>query len=158
MCEDTYFYFKALINSRKVTILPKNYLYVYNTFENKKTAIHGHDLKKFNNFLKGMNYTKELLKDLNLSMNVFLAENISSLLLIFSNLSKNDKKEVVMKIYDFERDLNIEIPRKEIALLNSFILKKQFRVAIFISDCYSFMYNNKIIKNIYRKFNNSKNG
>jgi len=158
LCEDTYFYFKALINSRKVTILPKNYLYVYNTFENKKTAIHGHDLKKFNNFLKGMNYTKELLKDLNLSMNVFLAENISSLLLIFSNLSKNDKKEVVMKIYDFERDLNIEIPRKEIALLNSFILKKQFRVAIFISDCYSFMYNNKIIKNIYRKFNNSKNG
>ena len=158
LCEDTYFYIKALINSRKVTILPKNYLYVYNTFENKKTAIHGHDLKKFNNFLKGMNYTKELLKDLNLSMNVFLAENISSLLLIFSNLSKNDKKEVVMKIYDFERDLNIEIPRKEIALLNSFILKKQFRVAIFISDCYSFMYNNKIIKNIYRKFNNSKNG
>lgn len=73
MCEDTYFYFKALINSEKVTLLPKNYLYIYNTFENKKTAIHGHDLKKFNNFLKGMNYTKELLKDLNLSMNVFFS-------------------------------------------------------------------------------------
>ena len=158
LCEDTYFYFKALINSEKVTLLPKNYLYVYNTFENKKTAIHGHDLKKFNNFLKGMNYNKELLKDLNLSMNVFLAENISSLLLIFSNLSKNDKKEAIIKVYEFEKDLNVEIPRKEIAILNSFILKKQFRRAIIISNFYSFLYNNNAIKNVYRKFNNSKNG
>lgn len=158
LCEDTYFYFKALINSNKVTLLPKNYLYVYNTFENKKTAIHGHDIKKFNNFLRGIKYTKELLDGINLSMNVFLAENIASLLLIFSNLEKSYKNESVLKIYEFEKDLNIQIPRKEIALLNSFILKKQFGLAIFISNCYSFLYNNNSIKNIYRKFNNSKNG
>ena len=158
LCEDTYFYFKALINSKKVTILPKDYLYVYNTFENKKTAIHGHNLTKFNNFLKGMNYTKELLRDLNFSINVFLAENIASLLLIFSNLDKKDKKEAVLKIYDFEKDLNVVIPRPEISLLNRFILKKQFGFAIFISNCYSFLYNNNTVKNIYRKFNNSKNG
>ena len=59
---------------------------------------------------------------------------------------------------EFEKDLNVEIPRMEIALLNSFILKKQFNLAIFISNCYSFLYNNNSIKNIYRKFNNSKNG
>lgn len=158
LCEDTYFYFKALINSQKVTLLPKNYLYIYNTFENKKTAIHGHDLKKFNNFLKGMNYTKELLDNITLSMNVFLAENIASLLLIFSNLDKKDKKEAILEVYDFEKDLDFTIPRKEIDLLNKFILKKQFRTAIFVSDCYSFLYNNNTIKNIYRKFNNSKNG
>ena len=158
LCEDTYFYFKALINSNKVTVLPKNYLYVYNTFENKKTAIHGHDIKKFNNFLRGMKYTKELLDGINLSMNVFLAENIASLLLIFSNLEKSYKNESVLKIYEFEKDLNVQIPRKEISLLNSFILKKQFGLAIFISNCYSFLYNNNSIKNIYRKFNNSKNG
>lgn len=88
----------------------------------------------------------------------FLAENISSLLLIFSNLSKNDKKEAIIKVYEFEKDLNVEIPRKEIAILNSFILKKQFRRAIIISNLYSFLYNNNAIKNVYRKFNNSKNG
>ena len=158
LCEDTYFYFKALINSNKVTLLPKNYLYVYNTFENKKTAIHGHDIKKFNNFLRGMEYTKELLEGINLSMNVFLAENVASLLLIFSNLEKSYKNEAVVKIYEFEKDLNIQIPRKEISILNGFILKKQFGLAIFISNCYSFLYNNNSIKNIYRKFNNSKNG
>lgn len=157
LCEDTYFYFKALINSKKVTLLPKNYLYVYNTFENKKTAIHGHDMKKFNNFLKGMNYTKDLLNDLNLSINVFLAENIASLLLIFSNLNKKDKKEAIHKVYEFEKDLNVETPRKEIAILNNFILKEKFTVAIWISNFYSFLYNNNFIKNVYRKFNNSKN-
>ena len=158
LCEDTYFYFKALINSKKVTLLPKHYLYIYNTFENKKTAIHGHDIKKFNNFLRGIEYTKELLGGINLSMNVFLAENIASLLLIFSNLEKSYKNDAVLKIYEFEKDLNIQIPRKEIAILNSFILKKQFVLAIFISNCYSFLYNNILIKNIYRKFNNNKNG
>ena len=158
LCEDTYFYFKALLNSKKVTLLPKNYLYVYNTFENRKTAIHGHDIKTFNDFLRGIEYTKELLGEINLSENVFLAENIASLLLIFSNLEGPYKNDAVLEIYEFEKDFDIEIPRKEIALLNSFILKKHFGLAIFISNCYSFLYNNSSIKNIYRKFNNSKNG
>lgn len=158
LCEDTYFYFKALINSKKVTLLPKKYLYVYNTFEDKKTAIHGHDLKKFNNFLKGMNYTKELLRNIDLSINVFLAENIASLLLIFSNLEKKDKKESILKVYEFEKDLDVQIPRKEISILNNLILKKHFTLAIWLSEFYSFLYNNKSIKNVYRKFNNSKNG
>lgn len=157
LCEDAYFYFKALINSKKVTLMPKHYLYVYNTFENKKTAIHGHNMEKFNRFLKGMNYIKDLLKDLNLSINVFLAENIASLLLIFSNLNNSDKKEAILKIYEFEKDLDVQIPRAEIAFLNSFILKKQFNMAIFLSNCYSALYNNNSIKNLYRKFNNSKN-
>ena len=158
LCEDAYFYFKALINSKNVTMLPKDYLYVYNTFENKKTAIHGHNLTKFNNFLKGMYYIKDLLSPLNLSFNVFLAENIASLLLIFSNLNKHDKKEAVLKIYEFEKDFDVQIPRKEIRILNNFILKKQFDIAIFVSDCYSKLYNSNFIKNLYRKFNNKKNG
>ena len=158
LCEDTYFYFKCLINSTKVTLLPKNYLYVYNTFENKKTAIHGHDMKKFNNFLKGMIYTRDLLNDIDLSIDVFLAENIAALLLIFSNLNKSDKKDAVLKVYEFEKDFVIQIPRKEISVLNNFIIKKQFKKAIFVSGCYSFLYNNAFIKNFYRKFNNRKNG
>ena len=155
LCEDTYFYFKSLINSSKVTILPQKYLYVYNVFENKNTAIHGHNIKKFDYFLKGINYTKDLLEKINLSMNVFLDENISSLLLIFSNLNKNDKKEAILKIYEFEKDLDINISRKEIDILNNYILKKKFKKAILLSDFYSLLYNNNLIKKVYRKSNNS---
>lgn len=154
LCEDTYFYFKALINSKKVTILPKNYLYIYNVFDDKQTAIHGHDMKKFDNFLKGIEYTQELLSDLGFSINVFLDENISSLLLIFSNLKKVYKKEAILKIYEFEKDLDIHVSRPEISILNNAIKKKQFKKAIFISNAYSFFYNNKFIKNIYKKLNN----
>ena len=155
LCEDTYFYFKSLINSSKVTILPQNHLYVYNVIENKNTAIHGHNIEKFYYFLKGINYTKDLLEKINLSMNVFLDENISSLLLIFSNLNKNDKKEAILKIYEFEKDLDINISRKEIDILNNYILKKKFKKAILLSDFYSFLYNNNLIKKVYRKSNNS---
>ena len=36
LCEDTYFYFKALINSNKISVLPNTQVYMYNTFEHKK--------------------------------------------------------------------------------------------------------------------------
>ena len=156
LCEDTYFYFKSLINSSKITLLPKNYLYVYNVFENKKTVIHGHNIEKFDYFFKGLKNTKDLLEKIDLSMNVFLDENISSLLLIFSNLHYDDKKEAILKIYEFEKDLEVNISRKEIAILNNCILKRQFKRAILISDLYSSFYRNKFIKNFYRKFNNRK--
>ena len=105
-----------------------------------------------------MNYTKELLNGVNFSINVFLAENIASLLLIFSNLTNDDKKEAILKIYEFEKDLNIKIPRKEIAILNNLILKKHFTLAIWLSNFYSLLYSNHFIKNVYRKLNNRKDG
>ena len=113
-------------------------------------------MAKFDYFLKGINYTKDLLEKINLSMNVFLDENISSLLLIFSNLNKDDKKEAILKIYEFEKDLDINISRKEIDILNNYILKK-FKKVIFLSNLYSTFYNNKFIRNVYRKLNNKSN-
>ena len=154
LCEDAYLYFKFLINSSKITILPKQYLYVYNVFENKQTAIHGHNMVKLDNFIRGMGYVMDLLKNVNFSINVFLDENISSLLLIFSNLKRGHKKEAVLKIYDFEKDLDIKVSRKEISILNNLILKKHFKRAILVSNCYSMLYNNGFIKNIYKKMNN----
>lgn len=160
LSEDTYFYFKLLLSSKKVSILPNDIVYVYNTFENKETAIHGHDLNKFNNFLKGLNQVKDLLNSTKFTNYIFLTDNISSLLLIFTNLNKKDKPLAVSKIYDFEKniDTNQLSLNKEILLLNNFIIKKKFKTAILISNIYYFLYNNKTIKTIYRQFNNKKRG
>ena len=119
LCEDTYFYFKALINSNKISVLPNTQVYMYNTFEHKKTAIHGHDIKKFNRFLKGMYNVNDLLEPVKLSQHVTIGENIGSLLLIFSNLDKSHKMYAVKEIYKFEKHLNckIDIHRREIAVL-----------------------------------------
>lgn len=159
LCEDTYFYFKALINSNKISILPNTQVYMYNTFEDKKTAIHGHDTEKFNKFLKGLYNVNKLLETVNLSPHIAIGENIGSLLLIFSNIDKKHKMVAIEKIYKFEKDIKckIDIHRKEIAILNNKILNKQFKQAIFISEVYSLLYNNQTIKSIYRKFNVRKN-
>ena len=159
LCEDTYFYFKALINSKKISVLPNTQVYMYNTFEHKKTAIHGHDIKKFNRFLKGMYNVNDLLEPVKLSQHVTIGENIGSLLLIFSNLDKSHKMYAVKEIYKFEKHLNckIDIHRREIAVLNNKVLNKQFKQAIFISKLYTSLYNNQTIKNLYRKFNIRKN-
>ena len=159
LCEDTYFYFKALINSNKISVLPNTQVYMYNTFEHKKTAIHGHDIKKFNRFLKGMYNVNDLLEPVKLSHHVTIGENIGSLLLIFSNLDKSHKMYAVKEIYKFEKYLNckIDIHRREIAVLNNKVLNKQFKQAIFISKLYTSLYNNQTIKNLYRKFNIRKN-
>ena len=140
LCEDTYFYFKALINSNKISVLPNTQVYMYNTFEHKKTAIHG-------------------LEPVKLSHHVTIGENIGSLLLIFSNLDKSHKMYAVKEIYKFEKHLNckIDIHRREIAVLNNKVLNKQFKQAIFISKLYTSLYNNQTIKNLYRKFNIRKN-
>ena len=159
LCEDTYFYFKALINSNKISVLPNTQVYMYNTFEHKKTAIHGHDIKKFNRFLKGMYNVNDLLEPVKLSQHVTIGENIGSLLLIFSNLDKSHKMYAVKEIYKFEKHLNckIDIHRREIAVLKNKVLNKQFKQAIFISKLYTSLYNNQTIKNLYRKFNIRKN-
>ena len=155
LCEDTYFYFKALISSNMISVLPNTQVYMYNIFEDKQTAIHGHDTEKFNKFLKGLYKVNKLLETINLSPHIAIGENIGSLLLIFSNINKKHKMIAVKEIYKFEKDIKckIDIHRKEIAILNNKILNKQFKQAIFISKVYSAFYNNKIIKNIYRKIN-----
>ncbi|SEL01837.1 Glycosyltransferase involved in cell wall bisynthesis [Methanobrevibacter gottschalkii] len=158
LAEDTYFYFKTLINSKKVTYLPNFQLYIYNVIENQDSVIHTHDLHKFNLFLNGLIKVMDLLKDIQYSKERILISNIGSLLLMFSNLSRKDKKEAVLKIYEFEKSLNQQVifDRPELVLLNGLILKKHFSLSIFVSDVYSMLYNNKTIKRGYRRFTHKK--
>ena len=154
LCEDTYFYFNMLINSKKVTLLPNEELYCYNIIEGKDSAIHGHDLKKFNNYFNGFKKLIDLIEQIGFSKEIIISENFSNLLLIFTNLSKDNKKKVISEIYDFEKDMGYEvvINRKEVAILNNLIFKKHFKAAILLSDFYQRLYNNVKIKNLYRRF------
>ena len=155
LAEDTYFYFKVLINSKKVTLLPNNEMYVYNIVENSKSIIHEHNLDKFNYFLNGLIKVKAVLDDVPFSKEIPITSNIGSLLLMFSNLKWKDKNDAALRIYDFESSLDEKVvfQKKEIEILNNAIMNRQFKRAIIISELYSLLYNNETIKNIYRKFN-----
>ena len=119
LCEDTFFYFNALIRAKKVTVLPNDVCYVYNILDD--STIHNHTLKMFNNYFEGIKRTVKVLMTVDLSKRKMLSENMSGVLLVFSNLSKADKKIAVRDIYDFESNLNHEIiiEKKEINFLNT---------------------------------------
>ncbi|WP_409200790.1 glycosyltransferase family 2 protein [Methanobrevibacter sp. DSM 116169] len=161
LCEDAYFYFKYLLNSKEIVILPENYIYTYNTHDS--STIHNHNIKLFNRFLNGMILIDKFFKEnTNLSCSATINDNLASLLLIFTNTKTNhkEKKELLRKIYDFETNLNFKpnIKNLEVSILNKLILKKYFNLAIILSKIYNIFYNNVFIKKMYRIYNNKKRG
>lgn len=143
---------------QSLTVLPKSCLYCYNEYGD--SIMHKHDRKLFDSFFHGFREINKMLdENPRISNKGFLNEHLQSLLLIFSNtkVPKSERMEMLEEIYDFEKQYdNIEINSKEIAILNNAIMNRKFSRAIRIANAYSFLYNNHFIKNIYRKYNNSK--
>jgi hypothetical protein len=158
LCEDSFFYFNFIVHAKKVTLLPNNQCYVYTISED--STIHEHTLKVFNNYFKGATRTINALMDsTDLSKRVTISEHLGAILLMFSNLSSENKKIAVREIYDFETNLNheISIDKIELNVLNNLILAKHFTLASKLATFYRFLYDNKTIRQIYRKYNNWKN-
>lgn len=154
LCEDAYFYYKTIINSKKITLLPNDILYIYNVYDSNESTIHTHNLKTFNDFLNGFYEVLNLLKDIPYTKEHLIRPSINSLLLLFSNLSIKDKKENIDKIYELENYLDEKpvLPQKETEIMNNLILNKHFIIAIFLSEIYSLFYNNNTIRKLYRRF------
>lgn len=152
VCEDSHFYYSVLLNSKKITLLPNNELYVYNVFDSN-SLIHTHNSEKFYSYLNGFYAIIDLLDGEPFSKDTIFYFNIASLLLIFSNLSIKDKKECIPKLYEIENmiDGDVNIKLKELKLLYNQVLKKHYTCAILISEVYSFFYNNSFIRMFYRK-------
>ena len=154
LSEDAYFYYKTLINSKRITLLPNDALYTYNISDSNDSIIHSHDLKKFNAFLKGFYELLELLENVNFKKTHPIRASINSLLLIFTNLPLKEKKENIHRLYELESSIDEEIylPLREVKLLSDEILKQHYTRAIIISEIYSKLYNNNLIRKSYRKF------
>lgn len=153
LAEDTYFYFKALKNSKKVTLLPNDELYLYNIYESSKSTIHNHNLTAYNNYLKGFSNVMKILEEVPYSKHIVLNSNIGNLLLIFTNLKMTDKKENVVKLHELEMSLDerVKFGKRELRFLNNQILKRRFIIAIITSEVYKILYNTNFIKQLYRK-------
>lgn len=156
--EDADFYFQVLAVCKKMCILPNSYLYMYNEYDD--STIHDSTEKLFNTFFNGLKRINDfLIKNIDLSHEVFLSDYFSSLLLIFVTLDvdKSKKIEFLERIYEFEKstdEINIKTP--EVAFLNNLILKRRFELAIIVGNLYDKFYNNDFIKKMYRKYMNMK--
>jgi len=154
LSEDAYFYYKILLNSKKITLLPNDELYIYNVYDTNESTIHTHTLKSFNDFLNGFYEVINLFSNVTFSKVHPYNSSFQSLLLMFSNLNRDEKKECINKLFELQilikDDLDIQL--KELKFISLLISKKYFKLAILVSDGYSFLYNNSFIRKIYRKF------
>lgn len=154
LSEDAYFYYKTVLNSKIITFLQNDILYVYNVYDSNDSTIHTHNLKTFNDFFRGFENVLSLFKGIPFTKENILRMSFNSILLLFSNLSIKEKRMNINRIYDLEMSIDekIILPLREIKMLNDEILKQNYNRAIIISHAYSFFYNNKIIRKLYRKF------
>ena len=99
----------------------------------------------------------DILKDIKLDSNHILSYLIGQILLVFTDSPKKDKEKIINDIYKLEKHLqkelkfNTKLPKKEISILNQAIMQKKFKKAIFISNIYQKLYNNKKIQKLYQK-------
>lgn len=154
LSEDAYFYYQTVLNSKRITYLPNDILYVYNVYDANESTIHTHNLKTFNDFFRGFEEVLALFKGIPYTKENVLRMSFNSILLLFSNLTIKEKINNIHRIHDLEMSLDEEVilPLNEIKMLNDEILKENYTRAIIISQVYSFFYKNKLIRKLYRKF------
>lgn len=154
LSEDAYFYYKSVLNSKRITFLQNDRLYMYNVFNANESTIHTHNFKTFDDFFRGFEEVLGLFKGAPYTTQNMLRLSFNSLLLLFSNLSIKEKRKNIHRIYDLEMDMDekVILYYKELEMLNDEILKQHYARAIIISHIYSLFYNNKVIRNLYRKF------
>ena len=156
--EDAYFYFSYLNHSDTITILPNTYMYQYNEYSD--SLIHTHDKKLFFSYLTVFRRFVDYLNDnYKFSCDLIVNDYLATLLAVFINVdaSKKEKKELLEELYDFEKNyVNVNLEGIEVKVLNNCIIKRRFALALILSKLYYFLYNNRFIINLYRKWRYSK--
>ncbi len=153
--EDVYFYLNVLKKANKVTFFINQPIYIYNIYD--ESTIHSHNIKLAKNMIQNMYNVIDILKDIKLDSNHILSYLIGQILLVFTDSPKKDKEKIINDIYKLEKHLqkelkfNTKLPKKEISILNQAIMQKKFKKAIFISNIYQKLYNNKKIQKLYQK-------
>lgn len=153
--EDIYFYMKILKYSKKITVLPKNIVYVHNIHDNSTSTSHSEKFIKHN--IKGFNHINNLIQDFNLNINNILNTEIEILLTDFCLADDFIQEKILIDIFHFEKNLidkfnlKCNIPKKEINILNNAVIHKNFKKALFISRIYKKFHNNNLIYKIYKK-------
>lgn len=157
LAEDIAFSVNAYLNTNKIIYLKNFYGYNYNIRESLNKSLSNTVTENMiEKNLKGYYYIAKLVKDKNRYdvMSILFEGELKTLLIFFVKLdAKNSEKiKILNKIYSFEEYLNtpIKFSEKWAAILNSFIIKRQFKIAVLLSKLIKLVYNLPMIKKIHR--------
>lgn len=164
LAEDVIFSVSAYLNTDKIIYLKNffGYNYILHESDFYKSITHTVTIDLIQNTIKGLFYAAELIKNKERYevMPILFENHIRGVLIYFIKLidNKKIKIKILEDINNFEKylDINIKFKEKWADILNYFIIKRNFKMAIVFSNFMRFLYNNKIINKIYRKENADK--
>ena len=154
--DDADFFMKCILSAKQITILPNSYLYKYYAYEDSQVRIHDKD--HFYARIKTMRSIDSMAKNKGFSSKLFTRKNLMELFLIIANSkeSKEDMFQMFDELVEYQKDLGeIHFTRPEINFLNKFLITKHYNMSYYISKIYVLLYNNSIVRKLYRSFNNA---
>ncbi len=154
--DDADFFIKCMLASTQITILPNNYVYLYNTYDDSQVRIH--DKSHFDARVKTMKNIDSMVESKGFSCKFFTRANLMELFLIIAN--SNESKEDTFSMFDDFREYQsnlggLHYSRPELNFLNKFIMTKHYTISYYISKFYAVLYNNDLIRKAYRFRNNT---
>jgi len=117
-----------------------------------------HDKDHFYARIKTMRSIDSMAKNKGFSSKLFTRKNLMELFLIIANFkeSKEDMFQMFDELVEYQKDLGeIHFTRPEINFLNKFLITKHYNMSYYISKIYVLLYNNSIVRKLYRSFNNA---
>ncbi|MDO5815337.1 MAG: hypothetical protein Q4Q18_06845, partial [Methanobrevibacter sp.] len=163
--EDVVFSVYCLLKTKKDVIYLPNYPgYIY-LIENEKSVTHKVAIKTLNDFLTSMRLIYSLVK-VNCSAETKINLLNKLMNMVFFIISKlDDKLEGIKILYAFENELDFNLNQLSAPfnILNNFIMKRHFKIAVLFTKFMGALYNNKRIRNFLfvnysgiKKLNDSK--
>ena len=154
--DDADFFMKCIVSSKQITILPKDYVYLYYTYDDSQVRIHDKD--HFDARIKTMRDIDEFVKNKGFTCKIFTHNNLLELFLMIANSNESKKDTFLMfdELREYQSDLDeIQIGKLELNFLNRFVMSKHYNIAYYISRFYALLYGNSFIRQIYRSRNNA---
>ncbi len=156
--EDGYFTLTALFNSKKVVFIEYNgYYNKLRDSDEKKSVTNVRNEKMFNSRKKSIILFNDLLDKygagdkgyvLNREINVLLYQVYT----IMPSVSNKKRKEMFKEINRLEKELDIKkLDSSLFNILNYFVVKNHYVIAILISRILGFVFSKPILRNLLRK-------
>ena len=151
--EDMVFFVTEFLNAKKIIHLNSYHGYKY--YVNEEVS---HSLtpskKNLNGVLYGYLETKKIIEKFNRTEIYckFFSETCFSFFLRIVDYKGKDKKEYLKIFYDFEKSINCNLTFNHLwmNIVNKFIMKKQFTIAMIILNTFSCIKKTPLLK-MYRK-------
>ena len=164
LSEDMVFCINAYLNTDEVIYLNNFHGYMYNIRDTEEDSSTSNNISEesFLKLLEGYYLTIKLFREANredlipILMKTHFVTLISSFITLNAEVNKENKKDLINKLYEFKKysNINYELNEKWTISFMRNLEKKNYNLIIFESDIIKQFYKSHKLRKFYRKFYN----